>query len=320
MLEKEEKTSEMTSEVIEREDGEKEESKKTDGSSSSSKPLSKEDQQLDFSEDLNKRLENPVFSVKVVDFSSRPSTIFNRVLKREEAPFDLYQVSESWIKVRSSKTKKTWLIERDTFVKRATEAVLKFSTSALAGEAAEALVPHAKKAAKKDELLKGAGLKVLPLDRMAWSQEELEAKIQDYVWDALANSTWSSQLENKVADPGATLNFISTVIAPRSLDASSAADNSKLAFKMLDPEALETAQVKIDKQPASFETSGDLDSETGAIIWRRALDPIIWFGREVKESPSKLEDYDKKEVALVAPTKELEEASLQEDEAFGYAI
>lgn len=54
-------------------------------------------------------------------------------------------------------------------------------------------------------------------------------------------------------------------------------------------------------------------------IWHRAIDPIAWFGKLATEKPATLASYDKPTVELSPPTREVEEATLAEDEAFGYA-
>lgn len=276
--------------------------------------ITKEEERIDFGEALNKELRSPIFSTEGIDFESRPTSVFERVLKASEVPFDLYQVSEKWIKIRSAKTKKTWLIERDSFVKKAAAAVLKLNNSKIAAEASEAILPQVKKAAKKDEILEAIKPVVLPVDGLT-TKEELEAKIQDYVWDSLAQTKWGSQLEYKVADTGATLDFIATMIAPRSLVTTGATQE----LKMLDPESLDVAEAKVARMPMSFESSGDVDDETGGTIWRRAVDPILWFGKEVTKKPAKISDYDEPSFALVQPTSSMRQASLKEDEEFGYA-
>lgn len=276
--------------------------------------ITKEEERIDFNEALNKELRTPIFSTEGIDFEARPTLVFERVLKASEVPFDLYQVSEKWIKIRSTKTKKTWLIERDSFVKKASAAILKLNNAKATAEASEAILPQVKKAAKKDEIFEAIKPVVLPVDDTT-TKEELEAKIQEYVWDSLVQTKWSSQLEYNVADAGATIDFIATMIAPRSLVITGATQE----LKMLDPGSLDVAEAKVAGMPMSFETTGDVDDDTGGTVWRRAVDPILWFGKEVTKKPAKLSDYDEPSFALVQPTSNMRQASLKEDEEFGYA-
>lgn len=289
--------------------------------SSSTKEISKskvdkENEDIEFNEELNRNLEHPIFSTNDIDFAGRPSLSLGRVLEKNEVQFDLYQISENWIKIRSSKTKTTWVITKDSFIKGSVAVAYKIDSDESVKAAVKAISPKAKNAEKDDELL-GAGKPiVMPLDSNTMSIDNTEDIVTEKVWNYLCKETWSSQLDYNVADSGATIEFIASVISPRSLmntDTSS-------GLNLLDPKSNTVVQTKVNGIPMTFECNGDVDDETGQSIWRCALNPIAWFGKEAVKKPSKISDYDDPEVALDSPTDGIKLASLKEDEAFGYAV
>ena len=73
-------------------------------------------EEVEFGEELNKNLTNAIFKLDPA------------ALEREdkETPLvELYQIAEKWLKLKFKNSKKTWVIEKDAFVSKASQALAK---------------------------------------------------------------------------------------------------------------------------------------------------------------------------------------------------
>lgn len=136
-------------------------------------------------------------------------------------------------------------------------------------------------------------------------QERMASMLED-LWKSLETTSWESAVEYKIADQFSSKDVYQSLTRP-----------FKQTGKICKPNEFIVISSPFK---SCWYTDGEYVSGSSDQIWHRAIDPIAWFGKQLEEKPTTLESYDGKEVALDPPTKELEEATLREDEAFGYAV
>lgn len=252
---------------------------------------------VEFGEELNKNLSNAIFKLD-------PTAL---VRDDKVTPLiDLYQIAESWAKLKFKKSEKTWVVERDAFASKAGEALAKSIDDD--EKLAEVVAEKATKLTQDDS----SGDRVKAEVELEWwvsgaseMPENAAEELCKKIWDGLARTKWSPSVEDKITDQNISREIYHSFVNP---------------FKQDGTQCQDGEFVTIAKPLRScWYTDGNYVPGSSVQIWHRAIDPIAWFGKLASEKPKTLTSYDSQEVALDPPTKELEEATLAEDEAFGYA-
>lgn len=251
-----------------------------------------------FGERLNKHLDAAV--LKLDDRAM--------VIEDEEHPIiDIYQIGDGWVKFKSKKTKKTWLVESSVF---ADSAAKRLGQSLDSNDKTKVKSEIERIASKRESQEQDGKLRLNAcIQAIATGVDPDKDKVSSMlkeVWTHLEDSKWSSAIEYKIADQFSSKDVYQSLTRP---------------FKQ-DGTQCEPSEFVVISSPfkSCWYTDGEYVAGSSDQIWHRAIDPIAWFGKLVEEKPTTLESYDSKEVALEPPTKEIEEATLREDEAFGYAI
>ena len=256
-------------------------------------------EEVEFGEELNKNLTNAIFKLNPA------------ALEREdkETPLvELYQIAEKWLKLKFKKSEKTWVIEKDSFASKAGQALTKVVDDE---KFKDAIAEQVTKLNQDDD--SSSETKIQAQIELQWwtsdvgeMSEEFATSLCKKIWTSLAtDGAWRSALEDKITDQNISRDIYHSLVNPFKQDGTQCKDDEFI--------------VVAKPSRSCWYTEGNYVPGSSVQIWHRAIDPIAWFGKYIAEKPKTLTSYDSPEVALDAPTKELEEATLAEDEAFGYA-
>ena len=256
-------------------------------------------EEVEFGEELNKNLTNAIFKLDSV------------ALEREdkETPLvELYQIAEKWLKLKFKKSKKTWVIEKDAFASKASQALAKVVD---VQKLKDAIAEQVTKLNQDDSSSFEAEIPA-QVELQWWTSgvgemsEESTASLCKKIWTGLTtDGAWRSSLEDKITDQNISRDIYHSLVNPFKQDGTQCKDGEFV--------------VVAKPYRSCWYTEGNYIPGSSVQIWHRAIDPIAWFGKRVAEKPKTLTSYDSPDVALEPPTKELKEATLAEDEAFGYA-
>lgn len=256
-------------------------------------------EEVEFGEELNKNLTNAIFKLNPA------------ALEREdkETPFvELYQIAEKWLKLKFKKSEKTWVIEKDSFASKASQSLTKVVVDKKLKDAIAEQVTNL----NQDDGSSSESKIQAQIELQWWTSDVGEMSKEDAsslckkIWDNLVvDGAWKLAIEDKITDQNISRDIYNSLVNP---------------FKQ-DGTQCKAGEFVIVAKPSRscWYTNGQYIPGSSVQIWHRAIDPIAWFGKHIAEKPKSLTSYDSPEVALDAPTKELEEATLAEDEAFGYA-
>lgn len=256
-------------------------------------------EEVEFGEELNKNLTNAVFKLN-------PAALERE--DKETSLVELYQIAEKWLKLKFKKSEKTWVIEKDAFASKASQALAKVVDDE---KLKDAITEQVTKLNQDDSSSSEAKIPA-QVELQWWTSgvgemsEEYVASLCKKIWTGLAtDGAWSSALEDKITDQNISRDIYHSLVNP---------------FKQDGTQCKDSEFVVVAKPYRScWYTEGNYVPGSSVQIWHRAIDPIAWFGKQVAEKPKTLTSYDSPDVALEPPTKELKEATLAEDEAFGYA-
>lgn len=256
-------------------------------------------EEVEFGEELNKNLTNAVFKLN-------PAALERE--DKETSLVELYQIAEKWLKLKFKKSEKTWVIEKDAFASKASQALAKVVDDE---KLKDAITEQVTKLNQDDGSSSEAKIPA-QVELQWWTSgvgemsEEYVASLCKKIWTGLAtNGAWSSALEDKITDQNISRDIYHSLVNPFKQDGTQCKDGEFV--------------VVAKPYRSCWYTEGNYVPGSSVQIWHRAIDPIAWFGKQVAEKPKTLTSYDSPDVALEPPTKELKEATLAEDEAFGYA-
>lgn len=248
----------------------------------------------EFGNELNKNLTNAVFKLD-------PNAL--EAEDKETPLIDLYQISEKWIKIKFKKSGKTWTIEKDRFATSASESLTKKVDDQKIVESIEE---------KVTEINQDGEVKIpVKVELQWWASSDNEMnddKAKSFckdLWTRLVDGSWSTSIEDRITDQNISRDTYHSFVRP---------------FKQDGTQCKDGEFVVVSKPFRScWYTNGEYVPGSSVQIWHRAVDPIAWFGKQASEKPKTLNSYDSPDVELESPSKKLEEATLAEDEAFGYA-
>lgn len=256
-------------------------------------------EEVEFGEELNKNLTNAVFKLN-------PAALERE--DKETSLVELYQIAEKWLKLKFKKSEKTWVIEKDAFASKASQALAKVVDDE---KLKDAITEQVTKLNQDDSSSSEAKIPA-QVELQWWTSgvgemsEEYVASLCKKIWTGLAtDGAWSSALEDKITDQNISRDIYHSLVNPFKQDGTQCKDGEFV--------------VVAKPYRSCWYTEGNYIPGSSVQIWYRAIDPIAWFGKQVAEKPKTLTSYDSPDVALEPPTKELKEATLAEDEAFGYA-
>lgn len=261
------------------------------------KKIDKLGDEVNFNNKLNNMLDNAVLKL-YPDMINRDDNIKPLV--------DFYQIAENWLKLRFIKSKKTWTITKETFISGVSSLLLKPLSDSDLKTAESVVSSKASKLGSNKELdnIK-IQVKLGNWDNDVTLSKEDVTIICTQIWDRLASTSWSSALEDKITDQNFSRDVYNSVIRP---------------FKQNGEQCNPDEFVVVTKPVRScWYTNGEYIPSSSTQLWYRAIDPISWFGQPANEKPKTLTSYDDPKVSLEAPTQSLKDATLKEDEAFGYA-
>ena len=254
-------------------------------------------EEVEFGEKLNKNLTNAIFKLD-------PSA-----LEREdkETPLvELYQIAEKWLKLKFKKSEKTWIVEKDAFASKAGQALAKVD---VIENLKDAIAEQATKLSQDNNSESTIPAQV---ELQWWSSkngeisEEYATSLCKKIWDGLVtDGVWRVAIEDKITDQNISRDIYHSFVNPFKQDGTQCKDGEFV--------------VVAKPSKSCWYTEGNYIPGSSVQIWHRAIDPIAWFGKQITEKPKTLANYDSMEVALEPPTREMKEATLAEDEAFGYA-
>lgn len=252
--------------------------------------------EVEFGSKLNKNLTNAIFKL-----DSTALEIEDKITPLVE----LYQIAEKWLKLKFRKSEKTWIVERDVFASKIAVVLTKIEDV----EKLKAVVAKQATNLSQDDSETKIPAQV---ELQWWDPNVVEMSKEDAsslckkIWDNLVvDGAWKLAIEDKITDQNISRDIYHSLVNP---------------FKQ-DGTQCKAGEFVIVAKPSRscWYTNGQYIPGSSVQIWHRAIDPIAWFGKQITEKPKSLTSYDSLEVVLEAPTKELEEATLAEDEAFGYA-
>lgn len=256
-------------------------------------------EEVEFGEELNKNLTNAIFKLNPA------------ALEREDNDTSLvefYQIAEKWLKLKFKKSEKTWVIEKDAFASKASQALAKVVDDE---KLKDAITEQVTKLNQDDGSSSEAKIPA-QVELQWWTSgvgemsEGSVASLCKKIWTGLAtDGAWRSALEDKITDQNISRDIYHSLVNPFKQDGTQCKDGEFV--------------VVAKPYRSCWYTEGNYVPGSSVQIWHRAIDPIAWFGKQVAEKPKTLTSYDSPDVALEPPTKELKEATLAEDEAFGYA-
>ena len=224
---------------------------------------------------------------------------------KEQPIVDLYQIGDKWVKFKSKKTGKTWLVDVDQFASLAAKNLAK----PLSDDEKSKVKAGLERIASKNGDFAGkitVSVCVQPIDDGFDDDQNQIARSLNDLWKCLETTKWESATKYQITDQFMSKDVYQSLTRP---------------FKQ-NGELCNPTEFIVLSSPfkSCWYTNGRYVPGSSDQVWHRAIDPIAWFGKQIEEKPTNLESYDNKEVALTPPTKELEEATLREDEAFGYAV
>lgn len=252
--------------------------------------------EVEFGEKLNKNLTNAIFKLD-------PAAL--EIEDKITPQIELYQIAEKWFKIKFKESGKTWIIEKDAFASKIAVVLTKVEDV----EKLKAIVAEQVTNLSQDDSETKIPTQV---ELQWWDPNVVEMSKEDAsdlcknIWNNLVvDGPWKLAIEDKITDQNISRDIYHSFVNP---------------FKQDGTQCKNGEFISIAKPFRScWYTNGQYIPGSSVQIWHRAIDPIAWFGKHITEKPKSLTSYDSLEVALEAPTKELEEATLAEDEAFGYA-